>query len=167
MSDSSNSTAIYLLRTVQQHHVQLSVMADQKANFLLAASFVTLSILIGYGATHRITASLISIGLFTITASIFAILTIMPSYKLNDRRNIQTNPLFFGDFAQESVENYLNRMTPVLESDAKIFELMLRDIHSMGKVLLKKKYRYLSWSYRIFLVGLVVSPLIWIVEKLT
>ena len=145
-------------------------MADQKANFLLAASFVTLSILIGYGTTNKITISLLSVAVFTVLASIFAILTIMPSYKLASMTKAEAiatrNPLFFGDFAQESVEKYVNRMTPILDSDAKIYELMLRDIHGMGKVLLQKKYRYLSWSYRIFLAGLIVSPLIWVVEKL-
>ena len=41
------SEAIYMVRTMQQHHVQLSIMADQKANMLIGATFVVLTLAIG------------------------------------------------------------------------------------------------------------------------
>jgi len=42
--------AVTLLRTTQQHHVQLSMMADQKANMLIGATFVVFTLAIGQGA---------------------------------------------------------------------------------------------------------------------
>lgn len=147
-------------------------MADQKANFLLAASFVTLSILIGYGTKHQVTGSLLSVGFFTVSASICAILAIMPRYRSDGHSRgsaamMPVNPLFFGDFAGEDLDTYLATIKPILDSDMAIYEAMIRDIHALGKVLLEKKFRYLSWSYRIFLGGLFVSPLLWIIEQLS
>ncbi len=49
-SDLSPPTAvsiINMLRSTQQHHVMLSSMADQKASFLIGASVVTTSLVLG------------------------------------------------------------------------------------------------------------------------
>jgi len=37
------------------------------------------------------------------------------------------------------------------------FELMVREIHSLGQFLAHKKYRYLRWAYTTFLTGLISS----------
>ena len=38
-----NGSLDYLLRTTQQHHVRLSIMADQKANIMIAATSILLT----------------------------------------------------------------------------------------------------------------------------
>ena len=40
--------AVYMLRNVQQHHVQLSAMADLKASIVITAASIVLSIAVGF-----------------------------------------------------------------------------------------------------------------------
>jgi hypothetical protein len=41
------NTGDVILRTTQQHHVQLSVMADTKANILITVSSIILTLILG------------------------------------------------------------------------------------------------------------------------
>ena len=54
---------------------------------------------------------------------------------------------------------------PLLESDEAIFRAMLRDMYQNGCVLARKKYRLLGYAYRAFLVGLVLTVLVFVAER--
>lgn len=156
----SNSNIIYMLRTTQQHHVQLSLMADQKASFLIAASFVVLSILAGYLADGKVSLTMLFVASVLLLASVFAILAIMPRHRYKHAVGLNDNLLFFGNFSQLSYDEFLEKMQDKMQSDEKIFETMLHDIYSMGKILNDRKYRYLSMSYKIFFIGLLLCPIV-------
>ena len=42
---------------------------------------------------------------------------------------------------------------------------MLRDIYQMGAILGRKKYRFLGWAYRVFLIGLTLTFLAYTYEQ--
>jgi hypothetical protein len=44
-----------------------------------------------------------------------------------------------------------------MEDEDRIQETILRDIHQAGSVLYREKYRYLAYSYRLLLAGLVLA----------
>lgn len=151
------SSFIYLLRTVQQHHVQLSAMADQKASFLIASSFVMLTLLIGQVDAGEISAAVVIPAFTTMIASFFAVLAVLPRHHHVDPRIGTLNPLFFGTFAKLSPDEYAARMEAVMANDRTVYHAMLMDIYQMGKVLNDRKYRFLRFSYQVFLVGLSAS----------
>lgn len=160
----NTNNIMYMLRTAQQHHVQLSLMADQKASFLIAASFVVLSILAGYIAEGRLSILIIFVACILLIAAIFAILAIMPRHRYRHKFDVNGNILFFGNFSQLSYEDYLEKMLEKISSDENIYEAMIHDIYSMGKILNDKKYRFLSISYRIFFLGLFICPFVALIE---
>lgn len=160
----NTNAIVYMLRTTQQHHVQLSLMADQKASFLIAASFVVLSILAGYVTDGKLSLTIIFIASVLLLAAIFAILAIMPRHNHQKIFNVSDNILFFGNFSQLTYEQYLTEMQEKMTSNESIYEAMLHDIYSMGKILNDKKYRFLSISYRIFFLGLLITPFIILIE---
>jgi len=43
---------------------------------------------------------------------------------------------------------------------------MLRDMHQNGLVFARKKYRLLGYAYRAFLVGLVLTVIVFAAERL-
>ena len=45
----------------------------------------------------------------------------------------------------------------MLSSDQSIYFAMARDFYQIGQVLYRKKYRYLGYSYRAFVIGLVLT----------
>ncbi|MDH3452734.1 MAG: DUF5706 domain-containing protein [Gammaproteobacteria bacterium] len=152
-----NSSIVYMLRTTQQHHVQLSMMADQKANFLIAASFVMLTVMFTQFQSGSAPLTLITLAAFTLPAAIFAVVTVFPR---SDSGVTGFNPLFFGTFARMTPEGFMEEMRGIMTSDEQVYRAMAIDIYQMGVLLHRKKYRYLRLSYRIFLLGLVATPVV-------
>ncbi len=77
----------------------------------------------------------------------------------------KVNPLFFGSFAQQNQDEYLERMDNVMKSGTKVYKTIVLDIYNLGTVLQNKKYRFLSYSYRIFLAGMIISVILFVGEQ--
>ena len=101
---------INMLRTTQQHHVQLSAMADVKANIVITASSVLLTLSIQGVDNETIRVSLVVLSLFMLGALVFSVLSVLPKFRsepLGPHRGRPTNLLFFGDFALLDEDTYL------------------------------------------------------------
>lgn len=151
-----NASATFL-RTVQTHHVALSQMADQKANALIAASFVVFSIVFHQGTTSGFSPTLITLSATCFAACFFASLAILP--RARKKRNDTPNPLFFGSFAQHSSEDFQKNIDQILSSGESIAHAMSEDIYQLGCVLHRHKYRYLRYAYLTFLSGLSLTAM--------
>ncbi len=149
--------AIHVVRTAQQIHVQLSQMADQKANMLLAATFVTFTISIGQARNSGAALPLMVLGAAAFFSAVFAILAVLPVTHSKTHRPL--NLLFFGSFTELDEEEYLERLTAELLDDENAYRMMARDIYQNGVMLERKKYRQLDNAYRNLLVGLTLSNL--------
>jgi len=64
--------------------------------------------------------------------------------------------IFFGTFSRLKLEDYESLMDEVLHDEALLYGNMVRDLYHLGKVL-DQKYRYLSISYNIFMMGFLVT----------
>lgn len=153
---------IHMIRTAQQIHVQLSQMADQKASILMGATFVIFTISIGQGRSSGVPLPLMVLGAFAFFAAVFAVLAILPAIHSSKRGSL--NLLFFGSFTRLEEEDYIERMVAQLAEDDSIYRTMARDIYQNGLVLERKKYRFLGYAYRIFLAGLTISFLTFLVD---
>lgn len=149
-----NAVATFL-RTTQTHHVALSHMADQKANVLIAASFVVISIVFREVSQSGFTPTLGMLSATCFVSCFLAGLAILPR-SVNPRKANQ-NPLFFGSFAQLPGEEFHRKIDEILSSDRAIIHAMAEDIYQLGKVLHLYKYRYLRYAYRTFLTGLTLT----------
>ena len=67
--------SVHLLRTTMQAQYQLSQMADQKANMVLAASFVIFSVSISQATTGAPPLPLLVLGAAAFLAACFAVLS--------------------------------------------------------------------------------------------
>ena len=146
---------VHVIRTAQQIHVALSQMADQKANMLLAATFVIFTIAIGQARELAEPTPLLILGGAAFLSAIFAVLSVLPSARFPKQEG--ANLLFFGSFSRLGEEEYLDRVVAAIGDEEQAFRLMLRDLYQNGLVLQRKKYRLLGYAYRIFLAGLVAS----------
>lgn len=157
------ANAIDLLVAVHRAHVTLSQMADQKASILMGATFVIFTITIGQarGGTGA-PLPLLILGAFAFFAAVLAVLAILPH--VHTIKTPRPNLLFFGSFTQLGEDEYIDRLCEQMQSDDTIFATMARDIYQNGTVLEHKKYRLLGWAYRVFLVGLTVSFLAFVVQ---
>lgn len=157
------NTADYLLRTAQQHHVQLSVMADTKANILITVSSIVLTLSISQFGDPTLRWSLLTLAGFTLLALLMAVLTVLPKFGRVKLKGNELpagfNLLFFGNFIALSQERYLQEMETVLASDARVYETLVRDLYSLGRYLYYRKYRFLRYSYILLLTGFIIAPI--------
>lgn len=142
-------------RTVQTHHVALSQMADQKANVLIAASFVVISIIFHEATQSGFTPVLGMLAATCFSASFLAAMAILPRAKKS--KEAVPNPLFFGTFATLSREEFHHTIDEILTTDQSIIHALAEDIYQLGSVLHRHKYRYLRYAYRTFLGGLTLT----------
>lgn len=159
------NTGDVILRTTQQHHVQLSVMADTKANILITVSSIILTLILGKMSDPSLRAAMVTLAAFIFTALLLAVITVLPKYR---PIRIATgaplppnfNLLFFGHFSELPKERFLLSIAEEMKADGSVYEAMARDIYGMGYYLAHFKYRFLRLSYLFFLGGFFFAALV-------
>jgi hypothetical protein len=159
--------AIHLVRTNQQMQLQLSQMADQKASMLMGATFLVFTLTVGQlraGGGMMIPLAILATAAFL--SALFAILAVLPkvTHLTADQIGPDANLLFFGIFTSLPEGEFVNRVLDRMASDETTYRTMLRDTYQAGAVLQHKKYRFLGYAYRSFLIGMVLTALSALVE---
>jgi len=157
------ANAVHLMRTAQLAQMQLSAMADAKANILMGATFVIFTITIGQGRAGAAPLPLLILGGAAFFSAIFAVLAILPKTRAPERTG-ESNLLFFGVFTQLGEDEFIDEITSRLRTEDGIYRTMARDIYQNGQVLQRKKYRMLAYAYQVFLLGLVASCAAYVIE---
>ncbi|WP_162051451.1 Pycsar system effector family protein [Pontibacter pamirensis] len=164
-----------MFRSTYRTHLDLSAMADNKANMMISLNAIILSIVITYVsaqsaiigtefAKHRTIIIPISLLLLTTLGSlVFAIISAQPevtSFNIKRRkkkvntRNVSL--LFFGNFSKLPLEGFQDGMHDIMRDKKSLYNNMITDIYFLGDVL-SRKYRILRISYTVFMVGLVLT----------
>ena len=156
--------AVHLVRTNQQITMQLSQMADQKASILMGATFVVFTLAIGQarGGGGALAMPLTILATFSFLSALLAVSAVLPRvgktppvvYK--DGKD-HSNILFFGRFSQMEEDEFIDAVKARLRAEEDLYETMLRDTYQNGVVLARRKYRYLAYAYRLFVVGLTAT----------
>ena len=159
------NTGDVLLRTTQQHHVQLSVMADTKANILITVSSIILTLILGKMTDPNLRAAMGTLAGFIFTALLLAVISVLPKYRpLRIARDAPLPPnfnlMFFGHFSELPKDRFLLSVAEELKADGSVYETMARDVYAMGYYLAHYKYRFLRLSYLFFLGGFVFAALV-------
>jgi hypothetical protein len=166
------NTGDALLRTMQQHHVQLSVMADTKANILITVSSIVLTLVLGKMNDPDLRAAMLTLAAFVLVALLLAIIAVLPKYrplrlKPDAPLPPQFNLLFFGHFAELPKDRFLEEIAGALKADGSVYQTMARDVYGIGYYLAHFKYRFLRLSYLFFLGGFVCACIVAAVRVLS
>lgn len=161
-----------LFRVAIPNHIALSNIADNKANTLISVNAIIISILLSslfpkILANKNLLYPAIIFLLSTVTTIIFAILSTMPKVSTgnltrSDILSKKGNLIFFGNFYHMSINEYEWAIEELLQDPEYLYKTLTRDLYYLGLVL-DKKYRLLRTSYVIFIVGLVISCLSFII----
>lgn len=158
-----SANAIHTVRTMQLINVTLSQMADQKASILMGATFVVFTISVGQASRDGLSPALIVLIAFAFISAVLAVIAIMPA--VGTQRNASRNVMFFGYFTQLPEEEFIDTMLDKLDCDENLYRAMLHDMYQNGQVLQNKKYRFLGYAYRSFLLGLVLTTIFLVIES--
>ena len=161
--DVPSSTAIdNILRLNQTNIMNLTLMADTKANIMITVSSIVFSVTLSNMDSEILKWPLTFLGVFSMIALIFAIIVILPKtgYPKThdgdiDRKSPFYNPLFFGHFAHIPLDEFKSEYAQRLEKDSRTYDAVVGNIYGLGRVLATNKFKYLKLSYTSFLIGLV------------
>jgi len=154
-----------MLRQTRVHHVQLSMMADQKASMLLTVCAIIIPLTAHFLSVPLFRLVAITLICFSILTMLLAIYTAMPS--IHKPKNVDIgdpsfNLLFFGDFISLEYDEYEHLMEGVCSDPSKVYEVQIQEIYFLGQYLANHKYKYLRRAYLAFLGGIVTSGIVWL-----
>lgn len=157
-----------MFRIMSENHVNLSQMADSKANIMISVNTIVISIMVSVllGKLQFYPEFIVpTIILLTVclSAVVFAILATRPNvnrgtFTQEDIENKKVNLLFFGNFFNMQLRDYDWAMKQMMADRDYLDSSMIKDIYSLG-VVLARKYKFLRIAYNIFMFGLVIAIL--------
>ena len=65
--------------------------------------------------------------------------------------------MFFGDFTDLDYPTFRDELQEAIADEERAYELLIREVYTLGDYLLRKKYRFLRLAYLFFLVGVLTS----------
>ena len=159
----------HLMRATQFHHVQLSSMADVKANMLLTMSSVVLTLCLPQVLQHSHLWPLYILICFCLVTICLAAYAVMPKLPpahqpAPDYHDPSFNLLFFGDFTRMSQAQFESAMEEIMNDPSRTYGTQVRELYLLGTFLVKKKYRYLHLGYITFITGFFASFACFIID---
>jgi hypothetical protein len=159
-----------MLRQTRAHHVQLSQMADRKANMIMtvASLLVPLSIRYIQMPQFRFAAfTMIGFCILTVVLSTYAALPKVRYKKKSVKQEAQNpsfNLLFFGSFSNMDYPEFKDAMEEVLNDHNRTYEVQIREIYTMGRYMDRWKYRFVRMAYLSFIAGVIISSCVYLVS---
>jgi len=164
-----------MFRTTSKNHLNLSAMADNKANIMISVNTIIISVVVTvlirklneYPNLLIPTLLLIVVCLVTIVLSILATRPNVSQgvFEEEDILNKRTNLLFFGNFHGMELKRYEWGMKEMMKDGDYLYSSLIKDIYFLG-VVLGKKYRLLRAAYTTFMIGFVVAILAFVVAMM-
>ena len=157
-----------MYRVTLKNHIKLSDIADTKANILLSVSAITLSIALSSlfpkldkPDNYYLIYPTLFFLVMTVVTMIFSILSTRPKvtsgkFTKDDVAQKKVNLLFFGNFHKMPLEEFQAGMQEIMDDRDYLYKSLMKDLYFLG-IVLEKKYRLLRIAYNIFMIGIIVS----------
>jgi predicted metal-dependent HD superfamily phosphohydrolase len=166
ISDSKSAQTMF--KTSLRNHIDLSTLADNKANIMLSVNALIITIVMPLAASFVKgniygLIPMILLLLTCLTSMIFATLATRPIKMggLTDEQTIssgKSNLFFFGNFYRMTFDKYEKGMIEVISDNSKLDNSIMRDLFFLGSSL-GRKYRQLRICYTIFMWGVIITVL--------
>lgn len=164
-----------LLKVTASTDQRLSDMADNKAQILITVNSIIISAIISLVLRKLKDNSFLvlpSYLLLTVSLAtmILAILSTRPSipggkFSTKDLEDKKANLLFFGNFYRMKLDDFAAGMKSVLHDKEYLYDSLIKDIHTQG-VVLGRKYRLLRAAYNVFMFGLIIAIITFIISSM-
>jgi len=155
-----------MLRSAYRVQMDLTALADNKANMMISINGIIMSIIVASIAPKLdanpwllVPTAVLLVG--SMISTIYAIQAARPrvSHKrisLQDLRNSEGNILFFGNFANLSENEFAQGMEELMKDRPFVYDTMIRNIYGIGSVL-NRKFVLLQVAYTSFMLALLLG----------
>ncbi|MBT8232861.1 MAG: HD domain-containing protein [Bacteroidia bacterium] len=171
----SSKSAQTQFKTALRNHIDLSSIADNKANIMLSVNAIIITVALPLLLTEiednpNLLIPTLILAAASLISMIFATLSTRPiamKGKTNkeDIKAKKSNLFFFGNYYNMSFDEYEDNIRQVVADDDILDNSITRDLFFLGKSL-GKKFEYLRWCYNVFMYGLVATVLSFLVVVL-
>ncbi len=162
----SSKNAQTQFKTALRNHIDLSAIADNKANIMLSVNALILTVAIPILINQielnpRLLIPTIILGFVCTVSMIYATLATRPG-KMKGSTNLQevldnrSNLFFFGNFHKMGFDDYIESMEKVVSDNNLLDQSIIRDLFFLGKAL-GSKYQNLRYCYNIFMYGIILT----------
>ena len=169
-----------MFRGAYRVQMELTSLADNKANMMTSINGIIISIIIAAVAPKLdsnpwllVPSTVILVG--TLVSIIFSILAARPRINTNkvtldDLEHSEGNILFFGNFVNLDKESFTKGMLELISDRDVLYETMIHNIHDLGLVL-NRKFALLRVAYNAFMAALVAGVLsfigvfLWVLQQ--
>ena len=155
-----------MFRATYRTHINLSAIADNKANIMLSISAIIISIVVSnllpqLKMNPRLAFPTFLLLAVCLISLVFAILSTRPKVTSGtvtdeDIKDRKANLLFFGNFYNMEMEKFQEGMMEMIQDNDFLYNSMTRDLYFLGKVL-AVKYKYLRICYAVFMYGIILA----------
>jgi HD superfamily phosphodiesterase len=174
-SVSANSGARTLFKTALRNHIDLTSIADQKANMMLSINALIITIGLPAFATYLSGTSYLIIPaiIFLLTSVITMIIATLSTrpVRTNGETDMskllsgKTNLFFFGNFYKISRDDYEKGIKTIVADREYLDTSFINDLYYLG-IALGDKFRLLRICYNVFVIGVSLSLLAFIITYL-
>ncbi|MFK8163758.1 MAG: Pycsar system effector family protein [Lewinella sp.] len=165
-----------MYRTAFRNHINLSRIADGKANMMISINTIILSIVITVSGASlsffedvffenpEFLVPIISLLLSSLIAVVFAVFSARPSvteYRIKKDKLIKSKEaslLYFGNFLKLEKKEFIEYMATMKLNQSALYDDLAKDLYDLGQVM-HKKYLLLTISYNTFVGGLALAVL--------
>ena len=157
-----------MFRVSLRNHINLSSIADNKANIMLSINAIIISITLStlvprFGEIPKLIFPTVILLVVCLATIVLATLSTRPkvtsgTFTRDDIEKRRSNLLFFGNFYKMHLDEFDWGMKEMMKDKEFLYGSMIKDFYFLGQVL-GKKYRYLSHCYLVFMYGLILSVL--------
>ncbi|MFN7118488.1 MAG: Pycsar system effector family protein [Saprospiraceae bacterium] len=172
MSIADSRTAQMMFKTALRNHLDLSNLADNKANIMLSVNALIITVAIPLSSSYTQTVPYLVYPMGALIASclvsmIFATLATRPIRMTGETppekiKSGESNLFFFGNFYSMDFKAYQEGMQQVISAEKDLDNAIMRDLFFLGRSL-GTKYRQLRICYNIFMAGVVLTVLVFAV----
>ncbi len=161
-----------MFRVASSNHQKLSDMADNKSHILITVNSIIISVVVSLllrklDENNHLTIPAIILLLVSLSTIVLSILATRPNisngtFTQQELNNKTTNLLFFGNFFKMSLDSYKEGMLQMMGDRDFLYGSLIKDIYAQG-VVLGRKYKLLRAAYNIFMFGLIISVVAFII----
>ncbi len=171
----TSRSAQMMVKTALRNHLDLSNLADNKANIMLSINALIITVAMPLGATRvqefpYLLPALLVLLLTCLTSMIFATLATRPIHMHGKTTQEaiaagEANLFFFGNFFKMSFPEYRTGLQRIIAEEANLEANIMRDLYHLGRSL-GNKYVQLRICYNIFLGGVILTVIVFCVSYL-
>lgn len=157
-----------MYRIALKNHMELSAIADTKANILLSVNAIIISLSLSsifpkldnpYNKYLVIPTAIFI--LFSVISMALSVLATRPNitegkFSKDDVDDRKVNLIFFGNFHKMKLSEYEWAVNELVQDKEYLYTTLTRDLYYLGLVL-NRKYKILRLTYTIFMIGIVIS----------